>query len=123
MGHIGSHMNTAGAEQRTSERITIEGTALVTAARQNTNVRLRNISAGGALVGPMFGIDIGQSCQIDLPGYGAVRGRVCRVTSDNDVAICFTPEPGFRAFCADTDGLAAAAARSRISFGRATYDA
>ena len=105
-------------ERRRRPRVQIDGMTIVSTRNREMKATLRNISAGGALIGPLFDVEVGYRCQVELPGYGAIKGVVCRITSDNDVAICFTPEPGFHDFCADSEKLQAGALQSRASFTR-----
>jgi len=89
----------AADERRTSRRIGIDSLAIVGSNDRSRTTRLVNISAGGALVGPVFGINVGDRTTLDVPGYGAISGRVARMTDDNYAAICFSPDPEFHTLC------------------------
>jgi len=88
-----------GAERRIARRIAVDSLAVVSSNERSRTTRLVNISAGGALVGPLFGVDVGDRAVLNVPGYGAVTGWVARITDDNYAAICFSPDPDFHALC------------------------
>lgn len=105
-------------EQRRKPRVSVDALAVVSSSRRSVTTRLHNISAGGALLGPMFDVDVGDDCELEVPGYGAVRGVVCRVTSEFDVAICFSPDRAFHDFCEDTGTLLASVRHGKVAFRR-----
>lgn len=105
-------------EQRRRPRISVDGFAVVTSHERRVTARLHNISAGGALVGPMFDAEVGDRCELEIPGYGPVDGVVVRVTQENDVAICFSPDPQFRAFCDDEKALIDGIQAGRLALSR-----
>ncbi len=86
-------------ERRVSRRIMIDSLAVVSSNDRARTTRLVNVSAGGALVGPLFGVDVGDRATLNIPGYGAVSGWVARLTDDNYAAICFSPDPDFHELC------------------------
>lgn len=86
-------------ERRATQRHRVDSLAAVSANDRARTTRLVNISAGGALVGPLFGIDVGDRATLDLPGYGAITGWVARMTDANYAAICFSPDPDFHELC------------------------
>lgn len=86
-------------DRRTVNRIAVDSLAVVSANDRARTTRLVNISAGGALVGPLFGIAVGDRATLNVPGYGGITGRVVRLTQDNYAAICFSPDPDFRELC------------------------
>ena len=85
--------------RRVAGRLPVDSLAIVNSNQRARTTRLINISAGGALVGPMFSIDVGDRATLDLPGYGPITGWVARMTDDNYAAICFSPDPGFHQLC------------------------
>lgn len=93
--------NTAGTddERRDTRRLPVNSLAIINSNQRSRTTRLVNISAGGALVGPLFGIDVGDRATLDLPGYGPITGWVARMTDDNYAAICFSPDPDFHQMC------------------------
>ncbi|MEQ9125989.1 MAG: PilZ domain-containing protein, partial [Alphaproteobacteria bacterium] len=68
----------AADERRTSRRTAIDSLAIVGSSDRSRTTRLVNISAGGALVGPVFGINPGDRTTLNVPGYGVISGRVVR---------------------------------------------
>jgi len=86
-------------ENRSDRRFEVNSLALVSAGDRARTTRLFNISAGGALVGPVFGVSVGDKADITLPGYGVLSGRIVRITDENRAAICFSPDPDFRHLC------------------------
>ena len=92
-------LQTMPDERRGQNRITVDSLAIVSSNDRERTTRLVNISAGGALVGPLFGVAVGDRARLDVPGYGAVYGVVARLTDDNYAAICFSPDPDFRELC------------------------
>ena len=89
-------------DRRIARRISVDSLAVVSSNLRARTTRLVNISAGGALVGPMFGIDVGDRTTLNVPGYGAVTGWVARITDDNYAAICFSPDPDFHQLCEES---------------------
>lgn len=51
-----------------------------------------NISAGGALIGPLFGINVGEHTTLNRPDYGPITSWVVRMKDDNYAGICFSPD-------------------------------
>ena len=90
---------TTDDERRIANRIPVDSLAVVNSNERARTTRLVNISAGGALVGPLFGVDVGDRASLNIPGYGAVTGWVARLTDDNYAAICFSPDPDFHQLC------------------------
>ena len=86
-------------ERRIARRIPVDSLAVVSSNERARTTRLVNVSAGGALVGPMFGVDAGDRATLNIPGYGAITGWVARITDDNYAAICFSPDPDFHELC------------------------
>lgn len=89
----------ADDDRRDARRIAVESLAVVSANDRARTTRLVNISAGGAMVGPLFGVNVGDRATLNVPGYGSVDGRVVRLTHDNYAAICFSPDPDFHDLC------------------------
>ncbi len=85
--------------RRIARRLPVDSLAIINSNQRSRTTRLVNISAGGALVGPLFGIDVGDRATLDLPGYGPITGWVARMTDDNYAAICFSPDPDFHQLC------------------------
>ncbi len=104
-------------DRRHQRRIAIDSLAIINSNERARTTRLVNISAGGALVGPLFGVDVGDRARLDVPGYGAISGMVVRVTDDNYAAICFSPDPDFRTLCEEhSDELADMIRQSQMAF-------
>ena len=89
----------ADDDRRIARRIAVNSLAVVSANDRARTTRLINISAGGAMVGPLFGVGVGDRTTLNVPGYGKITGRVVRMTDDNYAAICFSPDPDFHALC------------------------
>jgi hypothetical protein len=88
-------------DRRIARRISVDPLAVINSNQRARTTRLVNISAGGALVGPMFGIEVGDRATLNVPGYGIVSGWVARITDDNYAAICFSPDPDFHQLCGE----------------------
>ena len=86
-------------DRRVARRIAIDSLAVISSNDRARTTRLVNVSAGGALVGPIFGVDVGDRATLNVPGYGAITGWVARMTDDNYAAICFSPDPDFHELC------------------------
>ncbi len=91
-------------DRRSTQRIPIDSLAVVNSNSRTRTTRLVNISAGGALIGPLFGVAVGDRTTLTVPGYGDIQGRVARVTDDNYAAICFSPDPQFHTLCQERRG-------------------
>lgn len=87
------------SDRRIARRLPVDSLAVINSNQRSRTTRLINVSAGGALVGPLFGIDVGDRATLDLPGYGPITGWVARMTDDNYAAICFSPDPDFHQLC------------------------
>lgn len=59
--------------RRIARRLPVDSLAIINSNQRSRTTRLVNISAGGALVAPLFGIDVGDRATLDLPGYGPPR--------------------------------------------------
>jgi hypothetical protein len=70
-------------ERRIARRIPIDSLAVVSSNERARTTRLVNVSAGGALVGPMSGVDAGDRATLNIPVYGAITVWVARITDDN----------------------------------------
>lgn len=104
-------------DRRRQRRIAIDSLAIVSSNDRARTTRLVNVSAGGALVGPLFGVNVGDRARLDVPGYGVILGMVARVTDDNYAAICFSPDPDFRELCEErSDELAEMIRQSQMAF-------
>lgn len=104
-------------DRRIARRIGVDSLAVVNSNERARTTRLVNISAGGALVGPLFGVDVGDRASLNIPGYGAVTGWVARLTDDNYAAICFSPDPDFHALCEErSDDLRGMIEGSQVAF-------
>ena len=82
-----------------ARRLPVDSLAIINSSQRSRTTRLVNISAGGALVGLLFGIEIGDRATLALPGCGPVTGWVARMTDDNYAAICFSLGPDFHQLC------------------------
>lgn len=87
------------SDRRQGKRIKVNSLALLSTDERARTTRLVNVSAGGAMVGPVFGVDVGDTATLNVPGYGKITGRVVRMTDDNYAGICFSPDPDFHALC------------------------
>lgn len=87
------------SDRRIARRLPVNSLAVINSNQRSRTTRLINVSAGGALVGPLFGIGVGDRTTLDLPGYGPIIGWVARITDDNYAAICFSPDPDFHQLC------------------------
>ncbi len=85
--------------RRMARRLPLDSLAIINSNQRSRKTRLVNISAGGALVGPLFGIDVGDRAMLDLPSYGPITCWVARMTDDNYAAICFSPDPDLHQLC------------------------
>lgn len=89
----------SASDRRREARLLVNSLAVIDTEARARTTRLVNISAGGAMVGPLFGVEVGDKATLNVPGYGKVTGRVVRLTDDNFAAICFSPDPDFRKLC------------------------
>lgn len=90
---------TGQSDRRIGKRRKVNSLALLDTDERARTTRLVNISAGGAMVGPVFGVDVGDTATLHVPGYGKITGRVVRMTDDNYAGVCFSPDPDFHALC------------------------
>ena len=86
-------------DRRATQRISVDSLAVLSSSDRARTTRLVNISAGGALVGPLFGVDVGDRAVLTVPGYGGVSGWVARMSDDNYAAVVFSPDPDFHQLC------------------------
>ena len=87
------------SNRRGGKRISVNSLAILSTDERARTTRLINISAGGAMIGPVFSVAVGDTATLNVPGYGKIVGRVVRLTDDNFAAICFSPDPDFHALC------------------------
>lgn len=92
-------LQAAEDDRRIASRISVDSLAVVSSNDRARTTRLVNVSAGGALVGPLFGVSVGDRATLNVPGYGGVSGWVVRMSDDNYAAICFSPDPDFHELC------------------------
>jgi hypothetical protein len=77
----GTKMTDKGSEQRRHSRHDIPMTGFLHAGGVVVPCRVRNISAGGALVEADARLRLGDCATVKIPDFGSMTGRVVRVTS------------------------------------------
>jgi len=82
------------AERRGKPRSEVVVMAVATAEGQRSSARLYDISASGALLGPIGGVAPGAILKLEVPGHGTA--AVVRVTPRR-TAVTFPPDPALRA--------------------------
>lgn len=71
--------------------------AVVTIDGLRVPTRVYDISASGAQMARVPGVQLGVQCKLDLPGYGMVLASVVRAEPDS-FAVIFTPNPDLQTF-------------------------
>lgn len=79
----------SGTDKRRHERFAVDRKARTTAAEDEYDGTVRDISASGAAIEPEIGLNIGDDVEIDIADLGHFAGRIARTVDDELFAVEF----------------------------------